>query len=161
MPAFSATRLVAQAFYALGDTRTPVLAGLGSVAVNVVLALALMEPLAQGGLALASSLAAYANLAVLAWALRRRLGPLGGGAIAGSLARTLVASAAVGAVCAWARPWLLDASPGAGAILTVAAVVAGALVYAAVAAALRAPELHDLLALRRRTPRALPESGGQ
>ena len=161
LPAFSATRLVAQAFYALGDTRTPVLVGLGSVAVNVVLALMLMEPLAQGGLALASSLAAYANLAALAWALRRRLGPLGGRALAVSLARTLVASAAVGAACAWARPVLDGAVGWPAAALTLAAVAGGAVVYVAVTAALRAPELADLLALRRRAPRALPDSGGQ
>jgi putative peptidoglycan lipid II flippase len=163
LPAFSATRLLAQAFYALGDTRTPVLAGLGSVVANVGLALALMGPLAQGGLALASSLAAYANLAALAWALRRRLGPLGGRALGASLARTLVASGFVWAACAgarsllgpaWAAPWL-------GSALTLATIAAGSLVYVGAAAGLRAPELRDLRALRRRTPRALPGSGGQ
>ena len=37
-PRFSATRIAAQTFYALGDTRTPVLVGFVSVAANVVLA---------------------------------------------------------------------------------------------------------------------------
>ncbi|PYN10913.1 MAG: murein biosynthesis integral membrane protein MurJ, partial [Candidatus Rokuibacteriota bacterium] len=34
--AFSATRIAAQAFYAMGDTRTPVAAGAAAVGVNVV-----------------------------------------------------------------------------------------------------------------------------
>ena len=61
LPAFSATRIAAQTFYALGDTRTPVLLGLLAVAANVVLALVLMWPL-RIGLALASSLSSYVNL---------------------------------------------------------------------------------------------------
>jgi putative peptidoglycan lipid II flippase len=137
-----------------------VLAGLGSVVVNVGLALALMRPFAQGGLALASSLAAYANLAALVWALHGRLGPLGGRALGVSLARTGMASVALAGACAWARPFLGGGSWRAAA-LTLAAVVGGVLVYVAVAAALRAPELRDLLALRGRAPRALPESGGE
>ena len=89
LPAFSATRITAQTFYALGDTRTPVLVGFVSVAANVVFALSLMGPLEHMGLALASSLSAYVNLAGLAWLLSRRLGGLGGAEIMRSLARTL------------------------------------------------------------------------
>ncbi len=45
LPAFSATRIAAQTFYALGDTRTPVIVGAVSVAANAVFALSLMWPL--------------------------------------------------------------------------------------------------------------------
>src|SRR6266852_2279449 len=90
LPAFSATRLAAQTFYALGDTRTPVWAGLVSVAANIALALLLMWPLRHAGLALASSLSAYVNLALLYWLLRLRLGRLGSRETALSLARTAV-----------------------------------------------------------------------
>ena len=78
LPAFSATRIAAQTFYALGDTRTPVIVGFLSVAVNVVLALLLMWPMRHTGLALASSLSSYVNVLGLCWLLRRRLdGPRG------------------------------------------------------------------------------------
>ena len=73
LPAFSATRIAAQTFYALGDTRTPVVVGFLSVAVNVVLALLLMWPMRHTGLALASSLSSYVNVLGLCWLLRRRL----------------------------------------------------------------------------------------
>src|SRR5437660_456161 len=97
--AFSATRIVAQAFYAMGDTRTPVAAGAAAVGVNVVIAVALLQPMAHAGLAFASSASAYANLALLVWFLRRRLGRLGGRELVRSLGRTALASAALGVWC--------------------------------------------------------------
>jgi putative peptidoglycan lipid II flippase len=156
LPAFSATRIVAQTFYALGDTRTPLWAGFASVAVNVALAVALMWPLKHAGLALASSLSAYVNLLLLAWLLRRRLGPLGGREMLGSIVRTCVAAAALGLGCVVARRWL---GPGwEGAVRTVGALVAGTGVYLAAAAALRAPELRALFGMLRRR-QTLPGAG--
>ena len=136
LPAFSATRIAAQTFYALADTHTPVVLGFVSVAANVVLALGLMWPLAHAGLALASSLAAYVNLLALLWMLRRRLGPMGGRAL-GPVAD----------------------SPGHTAAWTGVAVVGGGLAFVAAAALLRAPELHALLAMLRRG-KGLPPPGG-
>ena len=151
LPAFSATRLAAQTFYALGDTRTPVLVGFASVTANVIFALALMWPLEHVGLALASSLSSYVNLLGLCWLLRRRLGALGAGEISRSLARTLGASAGL-------ILWCLGpaAALGGGAAGTMAALAGGVIVYAGVAAMLRAPELRDLLGMLRRRDRTLP-----
>jgi putative peptidoglycan lipid II flippase len=151
LPAFSATRIAAQTFYALGDTRTPVLVGFAAVAANVLFALSLMWPLEHMGLALASSLSSYVNLAGLAWLLRRRLGRIGAREILYSLARTLGASAAVLAWCLWAIRAF-----GGGATGTIAAVAGGAVVYGAVALALRAPEAADLFQMLRRRRRTLP-----
>jgi putative peptidoglycan lipid II flippase len=148
LPAFSATRLAAQAFYAMGDTRTPVRVGMLAVAANVAFALGLMWPLAHAGLALASSLSAYVNAALLCWILRRRLGPLGGRAIVRSLARSALGAAAVAGWCAALVPAWDGAWPTAARVLLV--VAAGAGVHLAVAALLRAPELRALAAMARR-----------
>jgi len=147
LPAFSATRIAAQTFYALGDTRTPLWAGLASVAANVALAGALMWPLQHAGLALASSLSAYVNLFLLYWLLRQRLGRLGGRETLVSLARTCLASAAL-----WIWCWIVRGRLGAGwegALYTGGALVAGALVYVAAAAVVHAPELRALLGMVR------------
>lgn len=157
LPAFSTTRLAAQTFYALGDTRTPVWAGLMSVAVNIVLAFALMWPLQHAGLALASSLSAYVNLALLYWLLRRRLGGLGSRGTARSLARTALASSALLAWCLWAGP-RLDAG-GHGVAWTAGALLVGVLIFGGVSAALRAPELHALRQILRRRGQSLPATG--
>jgi len=151
LPAFSATRIAAQTFYALGDTRTPVIVGFASVTANAIFAVALMWPLEHVGLALASSLSSYVNLFGLAWLLRRRLGALGAGELGPSLARTLGASAPLFAWCLWSAGAL-----GGGAAGTIAALAGGAAVYGAAAAALRAPELGDLVGMLRRRGRTLP-----
>ena len=148
LPAFSATRIAAQTFYALGDTRTPVLLGLLAVAANIVLALALMGPLAHAGLALASSLSAYVNLLALLWALRRRLGPIGGRALVRSALRTGAAT-----VVLWLAARALAPAGDTGAVAaahTAAAIAGGAIAFAAAAALLRAPELSALLGMLRR-----------
>jgi len=149
LPAFSATRIAAQTFYALGDTRTPVLVGFGSVAANALFAVALMWPLEHAGLALASSLSSYVNLLGLMWLLRRRLGAIGAGEIGPSLARTGAAAVPLFLWCWWAEVML-----GGGAVATIAAITGGAVIYGGVAAAVGAPELRDLRGmLRRRGPR--------
>lgn len=154
LPAFSASRIAAQTFYALGDTRTPVWTGFAGVVVNVALALLLMWPLEHAGLALASSLSSYVTLCGLVWLLRRRLGPMGGAQIARSLARVLVATVPVLVWCLWVRPDAMGSWVAAGR--TLAAVAGGLVLYAGAAAALRAPELIALLGIIRRRGRTLP-----
>jgi putative peptidoglycan lipid II flippase len=159
LPAFSASRITAQAFYALGDPRTPVRMGFAVVAVNVVFALLLMAPLRHTGLALASSLAASVNVIGLWWLLRRRLGPLGGRELGRSLARTAAASAALLAWCLLLRP-AADGSLAAAA-WTLGTLAGGVGVYVAAAAALGAPELRQLLGVLRRPRRVLPSDLGE
>ena len=148
LPAFSATRIAAQAFYALGDTRVPVRVGFAGVVINVGLALWLMWPLQHAGLALASSLSAYVNFAGLLWLLQRRIGALDTGALVRAVARALGASAPLLVWCLWVRPHPSHEWGLAGA--TLAAMAGGLALYAATAAALRAPELSALLGLVRR-----------
>jgi putative peptidoglycan lipid II flippase len=158
LPAFSAVRLVSQAFYALGDPRTPVRMAAVALAVNVALAVGLMGPLAHPGLALASSLSAYANVIGLCWLLGRRLGPIGTGEMARSVARTLAASAALALWCWWIGPD--GAASWARELRTALAVVSGGLVYVGAAALLGAPELTALLGVvrggRKGSPPRLP-----
>jgi putative peptidoglycan lipid II flippase len=72
---FASVKIGAQAFYALGDTRTPVKVAVGAMALNSALAVALAFPLRHGGLALATACSATASALALAWLLHRRLGP--------------------------------------------------------------------------------------
>jgi putative peptidoglycan lipid II flippase len=161
LPAFSATRIAAQTFYALGDTRTPVLVGFVSVAVNVVLALLLMWPLRHSGLALASSLSSYVNMLGLCWLLRRRLDGPRGGDLWRSLGRTLTASAVLALWCAWMSGVLpiVPAPTGRGLAGTLVALVGGVAVYMGAAAALRSPEMRSLLGMLRRGGGTLPGPG--
>jgi putative peptidoglycan lipid II flippase len=163
LPAFSGTRIAAQTFYALGDTRTPVLVGFASVAVNVVLALLLMWPLRHTGLALASSLSSYVNLLGLCWLLRRRLDGPRGPDLWRSLARTLGASALLALWCAGMSGLVpgVPAPTHRGLAWTVMALVGGMAVYAAGAAVLGSSEIRGLLGMLRRRSRTLPPARGR
>ena len=69
---FVLIRSVTATFLARGDTATPVKASLTAVAVNVVFKVLLMGPLAQVGLALATSIGAWLNLGLVVWFAVRR-----------------------------------------------------------------------------------------
>ncbi|MCM1321763.1 MAG: murein biosynthesis integral membrane protein MurJ [Bacteroides sp.] len=58
-------RIIAPAFYAQGDTKSPTAAGIFGFAVNIVLALLLVHPMRGGGIALALSIASFANTVLL------------------------------------------------------------------------------------------------
>jgi len=71
-------RVLAPAFYALKDTRTPVITALVAFILNFAFSLVLMRSMLHSGLALASSLSAFANMIMLLYLLRRKVGPIGG-----------------------------------------------------------------------------------
>jgi putative peptidoglycan lipid II flippase len=82
-------------FYARGDTLTPVKAALLAAAVNIALKVVLMGPLAQVGLALATSAGAWINLTLLTIFARRR-----GFAVSGAGLRPVIRLFLAGAVLA-------------------------------------------------------------
>src|SRR5262245_45059030 len=71
---FVLARTLSATFVARGDTATPVKPLAAGVVVNVALKIVLMKPLAQVGLAFATSIGVWINVALLLWfALRARL----------------------------------------------------------------------------------------
>ncbi|MDI6793577.1 MAG: murein biosynthesis integral membrane protein MurJ [bacterium] len=86
-------------FYALGDAKTPVKVGVVATAVNLVLSIGLMFPLAHGGLALAMTLSTALNVLILLWILRQRIDCLKEREILITLGKTILASAIMGIIC--------------------------------------------------------------
>ena len=76
--------ILARAFYALHDTRTPVIVGVGAMSLNVLLSFILTALFARagwmphGGLALANTIATTLEMGGLIILMRRRLGGLDG-----------------------------------------------------------------------------------
>jgi putative peptidoglycan lipid II flippase len=74
--AFSTVNILARAFFALGDTKTPMKISIFCLTVNLLLSAALIVPLKQGGLGLANSATSIFNVGLLFFALRKKLGKL-------------------------------------------------------------------------------------
>lgn len=72
LPAFVLIKVLTPAFFARGDTATPVRIGLWCIALNLALNVALMHPLQHMGPPLASSLSTWANVLACAILLVRR-----------------------------------------------------------------------------------------
>lgn len=100
LPGYGLVRGLAQAYYAVQDTKTPVRVGALSVVANIVFILIFMGPMRLSGLALATSLASYVNAGVLFFLLSRRVGAYDSGPLLRSTLRTGVASLAL-AAAAW------------------------------------------------------------
>ncbi len=94
--AYGSIHLVSRAFYAYQDTKTPVFLGAVAVIVNIVCSLILVRFLAQGGLALAYSIAGIVNFLLLMIFLRKKLGQVDGKHIVQSAIKTTAASAFMG-----------------------------------------------------------------
>jgi putative peptidoglycan lipid II flippase len=104
--AFSMVNILARAFYALGDTQTPMKISTVCLALNVIFTLWLIRPLAQGGMGIANTMSALFNVWFLFYGLRRKLKFLG----LGSLRRTainMLGSSILAAEIGWitSRAW--------------------------------------------------------
>lgn len=94
--AFSGGRVLVSAFYALQDTRTPVLVAAIAMAANFVFSLLLMGPLLHGGLALSLSLSSSLQIVLLVVFLKRKLGVLDTRAIVTSATKSGAAAVFMG-----------------------------------------------------------------
>ncbi len=96
-------RIVAQAFYSLQDTKTPVKIAVAALIANMLFSTAfiLWTPLAHGGLALAASLASMLNITLLTVRLRKKIGRIDARRIGRSLLKIIPASVAMGAIGWW------------------------------------------------------------
>jgi putative peptidoglycan lipid II flippase len=155
---YVSNRILAPAFYALHDTRTPMLMGGVAVAINIGASLVLMRPLGAAGLALATALASLGNFLLLATRLRRRVGPLGGRETAAGIGRVAVACLPMAACAIGVQRWwdvLALTGTGAKILLLLAEMGGAALVFTGTAVLLGCQEIRWAWALaggRRQSP---------
>lgn len=146
--AVAGTRNLAQAFYATRDTATPVKVAIGSFVLNVLCSLALIGPMGAPGLTLANSISSAFNFLGLGVLLSRKTGGWGHRHVMSSAAKSLLASAVMGAAVYpfSAMPiWLLHGRYMTKGLLLLAAVLTGGLVYGATAYFLKQPELESAI----------------
>jgi putative peptidoglycan lipid II flippase len=104
---YAVVKIASPTFYALRDSRTPVVVTAVAVAINVALNLVLVRVMGFRGLALGTTIAAIAHAALLLWLLHGRVGSIGGRKNARVFALITVASLAMG-VTAWGSHHALE-----------------------------------------------------
>jgi len=133
LAAYSGIKVLVPAFYALGDTRSPLIASFISVAVNLVLNLILMRFWGHVGLALSTGLTALVNFTQLWLWLGRKVGPLGGRRLLAAAGRAAAASALMGAAVGglgWVTaPWWRGRLVGEAAVVVGGMALGAALVF--------------------------------
>jgi putative peptidoglycan lipid II flippase len=153
---YIANRILAPAFYAMQDTRTPVVTGMTAVGVNIGASLLLMGPLGATGLALATAVASLANCVQLVLKLRRRVGPLGLRLLGSSAAKVALACLPMAAWGLFVEHWWsvlrLSSAAGKAGVLLAHLGIAIAL-FAAAAVAIRCEEATQAWAIVRRRAR--------
>jgi len=100
---YAAVKVLAPAFYALNDSRTPMWTSLGSIAINAAMAWLLVRQFSLGhaGLALSTSSVALFSFLVLFFAMRTRIG-----GVYGRRMRSTVLKVAAGSAAMAAAIWL-------------------------------------------------------
>lgn len=149
--AFSLVNILARAFYALGDTFTPMRISIFCLGLNAIIALALMWRWRQAGLGAANTVSALCNVALLLYALRRKLKFLEWADLRRTLPALLGAGLVAGAV-AWGAAAAWSARIGHASLLEragevfVPALLAGG-VYAGLSTWLKTGHLDELRAM--------------
>jgi putative peptidoglycan lipid II flippase len=158
--AYAATKIQIPTFYALGDTRTPVLGSMTAVTAKIganFLLIFLFRRIGIDpflGLALSTSLAAWINFVWLGVGLRRRVGRLDRYRVVSTFVKMFLVSVVMGAISALTHAGLERWAGGgglAGEIARLAAAIAGGVACVALGIhALDLPEGRALLAILRR-----------
>lgn len=157
--AFAGVRIVAQAFYALQDTKTPVKIAVAALFTNILLSAAFLAwtELAHGGLALATSLASMLNIALLTVLLRKKIGRMDGRRIFISLLKIVPVSVVMGAIGWWVSKqpvWGLAGNTLYKAELLGGGMAVSVLLYVVVMWILRSEELRFMWGIVRRKRKA-------
>jgi putative peptidoglycan lipid II flippase len=149
LAAYFTQHIVVRAFYSLHDSSTPARSAGVMVIVNLAMNLVLVRLLQERGLALSTATCASVQVIWLGHVLRRSVPQIRWRRIGPGLLRTLVASGIMAAGLLILDQLLLGWQFGA-TFRVAAAVSVGCVVYGLSAAALRIPELYELIGRLRR-----------
>ncbi|MFP4270014.1 MAG: murein biosynthesis integral membrane protein MurJ, partial [Alphaproteobacteria bacterium] len=108
LPAYVLVKVMAPAFFAREDTRTPVLVATLALVANVALILVFIDALAHVGIALATALANWLNVTLLALLLARAGWFRPDRALASGVARAVAATLVMAAVLVAVDQWVAD-----------------------------------------------------
>jgi putative peptidoglycan lipid II flippase len=149
----SVLEILARTFYAMHDTKTPVLVGAVAMSLNVVFSFAFSALFTKigwmphGGLALANSLATALEAVTLFILMRKQLKGIHGAEVAKGLGAATLATLGLTAALVF---WLQIERSAPAALTALGGVVIGGAVYALGLILWRVPEIKSLLQMAKR-----------
>jgi putative peptidoglycan lipid II flippase len=123
---YFAQQMLTRAFYSLQESAVPARSAVAAVCINIVLNLTLIWWLGTGGLALATAICSYVQVAILTLVIRRRFGPEILAGLGKAIWDTMLATFCMATVVMAFSYFLADR---AGLLLLIVVVPAGAAVY--------------------------------
>jgi putative peptidoglycan lipid II flippase len=148
---YSAVRIAAPTFYAIGRSRVPVIVSTCAIALNVILSATLVHFIGFVGLALGASIAATGNAILLLWLLHRELDGLDVRDIATVLVKAMLATLAMAVAVAAVEYGLANILPGSGftarTVRLGVSIGAGIIALATTARLLRIREFTDIVTM--------------
>ncbi len=144
----SLVEILSRAFYAMHDTKTPVLIGTINMSLNIVFSFLFpalflkIGWLALGGLALANSLATSLEAVTLIFIMRRRLRGLEGKSLLMGSLKSIVSSFMMAAVILW---WISYSRDYSVWVIGLIGIGLGGLVYGLMMFILKVPEIQSLI----------------
>jgi putative peptidoglycan lipid II flippase len=157
LPSYVLVKVLTPGYYARHDTKTPMRFAIISIAVNLILNLALILPLKHVGPPLATALASTVNVWMLYHTLKKRGHFEADARLRRRVPRLAIAAIVMGAALFWVAPLVnpyLTGSLVRRAIGLTALVGAGGIVYAIACLATGAFVVDDLKLMMRRTRKA-------
>jgi len=102
---FSTVNILARAFYALGDTKTPMKISIVCLVINLVVAVFLLKLLREGGPGVANTMTSTINVGLLLFALRKKLKRLEMASMVNDLLWLLPLTVIAGLIAAYGWHW--------------------------------------------------------
>jgi putative peptidoglycan lipid II flippase len=151
---YAAVNVLATAFYAHRDTRTPVMVGAATFFLHLGLNFALRARMAHSGIALSTAVSAFADSVAMGWLLRRRLGEFLHRDVLVSAGRTALAATVMAAGLGLGLA-ATDVLALNGIVMKATAlgvlVTGGAALFVATAAMLRSEEVRLIVSVLRKS----------
>ena len=149
---FALLEILSRAFYAMGDTRTPVIIGIVAMVGNIILSVVFVSSFGNpnqlvrgpfGYLALANALTTLAEAAILWWIMRQRIGDLSDRGIFVATFKAGIAACVMGLVLIIIQAWRDET----GLITLILGGIIGGGTFFGISAALGLPEARSVPAM--------------
>jgi putative peptidoglycan lipid II flippase len=148
---FAWVKISVAGFYAVKDTKTPVVVASASMLLNIILCFLLVKPMGFRGLALATTSSYFVNFFLLYVLLCRKYGRLWDAPFLNMLGRITLATAGMTAVLYETYVVVLRLSPSPGflsrLVWVAAPLLTGALAYVLFCGLLRVPDVRSYLSV--------------